>query len=60
MKKQTKRDLIYLARFILTGIIITLLFVAAMTALSILVKYVFSPALDRLLWGAWESVNSWL
>lgn len=60
MKKQTKRDLIYLARFIITGIIITLLFVAAMTALSVLVEYVFSPMLDRLLWGGWEAVNSWL
>lgn len=60
MKKQTKRDLIYLARFILVGIIATLAFVAALTALSVLVEYILSPALDRLLWGAWEAVNSWL
>ncbi|MBQ6756486.1 MAG: hypothetical protein IJP43_06045 [Oscillospiraceae bacterium] len=60
MKKQTKEDLRWLAAFTVKGILGALVLTAALVGISALVEYVLGPVLGAALWGAWESVNSWL
>lgn len=55
MRKQTKKDLCYLALFIVKGVVITLIFTAAMVAISIIVELLAEP-FNVALWGAYDFI----
>lgn len=58
MREKTKRELRWLAAFIVKGALIAFIVIAALVGFSALVEYVLGPVLGAALWGAWEAVNA--
>lgn len=56
MREKTKRELRWLAAFIVKGALIAFIAIAALVGFSALVEYVLGPVLGAVLWGAWEAV----